>query len=110
LAGKKAIEKGVKKAVLYNGVVPFIRGSRIAAFVKGVTDSGLEVPIGDEALPAQERITGKIIAEYAAKLAAEDATLYKATFSSLLREGFRPEEYPTHFEKVKLAIAGGFTE
>jgi large subunit ribosomal protein L18 len=110
LAGKKAIKKGVKKAVLYNGVVPFIRGSRIAAFVKGVTDSGLEVPIGDEALPAEERITGKIIAEYAAKLAAEDATLYKATFSSLLREGFRPEEYPTHFEKVKLAIAGGFTE
>ncbi len=110
LAGKKAIEKGVKEAVLYNGVVPFIRGSRIAAFVKGVIDSGLKVPVGDEALPPEERVTGKTIADYAAKLAAEDAESYKTTFSALLREGFRPEEYPAHFEKVKSAIAGGSEE
>jgi hypothetical protein len=44
------------------------------------------------------------------KLGAQDAASYKATFSALLREGFRPEEYPVHFEKVKLAIAAGFTE
>ncbi len=41
LAGKKAKDKGVKEAVLYNGLVPFIKGSRIAAFVKGVVDSGV---------------------------------------------------------------------
>ncbi len=107
LAGKKAMTKGVEEAVLYNGVVPFIKGSRIAAFVKGVTDSGLKVPVGEEALPSEERITGKTIADYAAKLAAEDEASYKASFSAFLKSGFRPEEYPADFEKVKALIAGG---
>ncbi len=107
LAGRKALEKGVKEAVLYNGVVPFIRGSRIAAFVKGVIDSGLVVPVGEKALPPEERISGKTIADYATKLATQDAASYKASFSALLREGFKPEDYPAQFEKVKSTIAGG---
>jgi large subunit ribosomal protein L18 len=107
LAGKKALEKGLKEAVLYNGVVPFIRGSRIAAFVKGVTDSGLEVPVSKEALPSDERIRGTIIANHAAKLAAADEASYNVTFSALLREGFKPEDYPAQFEKVKSALASG---
>jgi large subunit ribosomal protein L18 len=107
LAGRKAQAKGVKEAVLYNGVVPFIRGSRIAAFAKGVIDSGLMVPVGEEALPPEERIRGKTIADYATKLAAEDAAAYGAIFSALLKGGFKPEDYPAQFEKVKSAIAGG---
>ncbi|MDG6909727.1 MAG: 50S ribosomal protein L18 [Nitrososphaerota archaeon] len=107
LAGKKALAKGVKEAVAYNGVVPFIAGSRIAALLKGVLDSGVSVPVGEEAFPSEERMSGKSISDYAAKLAADDKEGYARAFSALLKAGFKPEEYPAEFEKVKAAIKGG---
>jgi len=107
LAGKKAAEKGVKQAVLYNGVEPFIRGARISAFVKGIKDSGVEVPMGEEAFPSEDRISGKSIADYASKLAAEDKERHDKVFSALLKGHFRPEDYPKHFEEVKATIQGG---
>ena len=105
-AGKKALAAGVKEAVAYNGVVPFIRGSRIAALLKGVLDAGVAVPVGEEAFPDEERLTGKSIAKYASKLAAEDKEAYSKDFSAMLKSGFKPEDYPSEFEKVKAAIAG----
>lgn len=106
LAGKKAVEKGVKDAVLYNGLVPFIRGARVAAFLKGVVEAGVEVPVGEEAFPTEDRLTGKVIADYAAKLSAEDREAYQRSFSGLLKAGFRPEDYPSQFEKTRSAIIG----
>ncbi len=106
LAGKKAAAAGVKEAVVYNGVVPFIRGSRIAALLKGVVDSGVSVPVGEEAFPAPERLSGKSIAEFASKLASEDKEAYTREFSSLLKSGFKPEEYEAEFDKVKAEIMG----
>jgi len=106
LAGKKALKAGVKEAVAYNGVAPFIRGSRVAALLKGVVDSGVKVPVGEKAFPDDNRLTGKTIAEYAAKMAAEDKDTYTRSFSALLKAGFKPEQYPAEFEKVKAAISG----
>ena len=107
LAGKKALKAGVKEAVAYNGVVPFISGSRVAALLKGVIDSGVAVPVGEEALPSEDRMNGKSISEYAAKLAAEDKEGYGRAFSALLKAGFKPEDYPAEFERVKASILGG---
>lgn len=106
LAGKKALSSGVKEAVVYNGLVPFIKGSRIAAFLKGVIDAGVRVPVGEEAFPSEERLSGKTIAEYATRLSSEDKGAYERSYSALLKEGFKPEEYPTQFEKLKAAITG----
>jgi len=106
LAGKKALAAGVKEAVAYNGLVPFIRGSRVAALLKGVVDSGVKVPVGEEAFPDADRLSGKVIADYAAKLAGEDKEAYSKSFSSLLKRGFKPEAYPAEFEKVKANISG----
>jgi len=106
LAGRKALAAGVKEAVAYNGLVPFIRGSRAAALLKGVVDSGVKVPVGEEAFPDADRLSGKSIADYAAQLAAEDREAYSRNFSSLLKNGFKPEAYPAEFEKVKVAISG----
>ena len=106
LAGKKALAAGVKEAVVYNGVVPFIRGSRIAALLKGVQDAGVVVPAGEEAFPSEERLSGKSIADYASGLAKEDKERYARTFSSLLKQGFKPESYPAEFEKARAAISG----
>lgn len=105
-AGKKALASGVKEAVVYNGLVPFIKGSRIAAFLKGVVDAGVNVPVGEEAFPSEERLTGKSIAEYAARLSSEDKGAYERSYSALLKVGFKPEEYPAQFEKLKAAITG----
>ena len=107
LAGKKAISAGVKEAVAYSGLVPFIAGSRVAALLKGVIDAGVQVPVGEEAFPSEERVTGKSISDYAARLASEDKDAYAKSFSALLKAGFKPEGYPAEFEKLKAVIAGG---
>ena len=106
LAGKKALAAGVKEAVAYNGLIPFIRGSRAAALLKGVVDAGVSVPVGEEAFPSAGRISGSSIAEYAAALSKKDKDAYSKEFSGLLKAGFKPEDYATEFEKAKTAIAG----
>jgi len=107
LAGKKALANGIKEAVLYNGLAPFVQGGRVGALVKGVVEAGVAVPVGDEAFPSEERLTGKTIADYATKLSTESKEAYDKGFAGLLKEGFRPEEYPAQFEKMKAAIARG---
>jgi large subunit ribosomal protein L18 len=57
IAGKKALGKGVKAAVLYSGTRRYTQ--RMAAALKGVIDAGLEVPADSETFPNDERITGK---------------------------------------------------
>jgi large subunit ribosomal protein L18 len=106
IAGKKALAAGVKEAVAYNGLIPFIRGSRAAALLKGVVDAGVSVPVGEEAFPSAERISGKSIAEYAAARSKEDKDAYSREFSGFLKAGFKPEDYEAEFEKAKAAIAG----
>ena len=107
LAGKKAMNSGLKEAVAYNGLVPFVSGSRIAALLKGVVDAGVSVPVGEEAFPSEDRMAGKPIAQFASKMAAEDKDAYAKSFSALIKAGFKPEEYPAEFERVRTAIAGG---
>ena len=107
LAGKRAKEHGVEKAYLYNGLSPFVKGSRVSALVKGVKDAGVEVPMSDEAVPSEERITGKAAAEYAKSLLTEDKEKYSKVFSGLLKAGFRPEEYAEKATALKQAIMKG---
>jgi large subunit ribosomal protein L18 len=104
-AGKHAKQKGIESAFLYNGVAPFVKGSRISAFVKGVIDGGVEVPFAEEAMPSEERLKGENIAKYAAEL-AKDKDAYDRRFSGLLRQGFKPEDYAQNYMRVKDAIVG----
>lgn len=106
IAGKKALKSGVKEAVAYNGLVPFISGSRTAALLKGVVDAGVAVPVGEEAFPDDERMSGKHIAGYASKLAAQDKDAFARAFGGLVKAGFKPQDYPAEFEKAKAAISG----
>jgi large subunit ribosomal protein L18 len=107
LAGTKARAKGVSEAVLYTGVLPFVRGARVAAFVKGAIEAGVQVPMGEEAFPAADRLSGKAISDYATALSSEDAKSYARSFSGLLKSGFDPKGYPAQVEKTKAAIMGG---
>jgi len=57
LAGKKALSKGTKGAILYSGTRKYTQ--RMAAALKGVIDAGLEIPASEETFPSDERINGE---------------------------------------------------
>ena len=57
IAGKKAIGKGSKGAILYTGTKKYTQ--RMAAALKGVIDAGIEVPANSETFPPDERINGE---------------------------------------------------
>jgi large subunit ribosomal protein L18 len=58
------------------------------------------VPTDESALPAQDRLNGKHIADYA-KLLKKDETRYKRAFAAYLKKGLAPEDLPAHIEDIK---------
>jgi large subunit ribosomal protein L18 len=104
MMARKALDKGVKDAVLYIGKDHFT--SRVGACMKGIVDGGITMPVSEESLPEEERITGQHIADYAGAL-KEDQEEYNSRFSAILKNGMRPEDYPSHFEEIKNKISAG---
>jgi len=101
IAGKKAAELGVKKAIADIGRYSPVLGSRVFAAIKGVIDGGLEVPMSEEAAPTEERLRGEHIAAYYQSLPHDGSTVQ---FSSL--PGEIVSSLPQHFEEVKSKILG----
>jgi large subunit ribosomal protein L18 len=67
LAGKRAKEKKIEEAVLDLGLQTSTKGSRLYAALKGVLDSGVNIPHSESILPSDDRIKGKHISEEIAK-------------------------------------------
>jgi large subunit ribosomal protein L18 len=63
LAGIRAQKAGITEAVLDIGLATPTKGSRIFATLKGMVDSGMNIPHGEEVLPSEERIRGEHINE-----------------------------------------------
>ena len=61
LAGKKAVDKGIKEGVLDMGRYVPSTGSKIFAALKGVLDAGVQCPSNNEKMPKEDRILGKHI-------------------------------------------------
>ena len=61
LLAKKAQEKKIKEAIVDLGLQQIIKGSVIAAAIKGAADGGLNIPHSPEIFPSDERIQGKHI-------------------------------------------------
>ena len=97
------MENGTKNAVLYTGRDRFTK--RIAACIKGIISAGVDVPVSDQSLPKESRISGQHIAEYA-RILKKDQEKYDTRFSMLLKEGLKPEDYPSHFEEIKTKVFG----
>ena len=86
LIGKKALAAGVKEAIFDTGFKTPLQKGKSYAFLKGVLDSGLEVPHGDESIfPSEERISGEHLAEY-------------------LKSSNKPGKIPVKFAEVKRKI------
>ena len=109
LAAFRALEKGVKEAVLDIGLNDPVKGARVFAALKGALDAGMAVPHSPEILPSEDRIRGEHIARWAADLAESNPDFYKRQFSQYLERGFKPEDLPAHFEEVKGRIVSEYS-
>lgn len=107
LCGFKAVEKGIKEAVLDIGLHYPSKSSRVFAALKGALDAGLTIPFAKEKLPDGKRITGQHIAENA-KILSSSPEAYRKQFSALLARGLKPEEIDSHFTQVKEKIVSSF--
>ncbi len=105
LAGKKAIEKGVKEAILDLGFNNSTKGSRLYAALAGAIDAGLKIPFNPEVLPSKDRIAGEHIAKYAHTL-RNDKAKYERQFSNYTKKGLNPEDILRHFNEIKVKING----
>jgi large subunit ribosomal protein L18 len=85
MIGKLSKEKKIPEAILDSGLYPSTKGSKVYATVKGTIDGGLTVPITEEILPTEDRISGKHIASYNENM----------------------KNLPEEFEKMKKKILGG---
>jgi len=100
LAGKKALEKGVREAVLDIGRHRATKGAKVFAVLKGAVDAGLSIPHSPEILPSEERIRGEHIASYA-KMAKPPQ------FEEYRRRKLKPENMVKHFEEILNKVKGG---
>jgi len=98
LCSKKALKKGIKKAVLDIGISKPTKASVPFAALKGAIDAGLEVP-HDPGIFDNDRFSGKHIAEHAGKL--KDTEAYKKQFSEYIKKGIVPEAIVELFSSVK---------
>ncbi len=110
LAGRRAMAKGVKEALLDIGLKSSSKGSRLYAALKGLVDSGLEVPHSADNLPPEERLSGGHVSAYAKSLSAEAADAYKKRFSGYLSRGLKPEDLSSHFQQIKQRIMSSIME
>jgi len=104
IAGKLALKKGIKEAILNLGYAWNKNASIPYAAVMGAIDAGLEIPLGDDAYVDESRIKGEHIASYAKLLKESNRELYEKRFSVYLKMGIDPENIPKIFEEVKNKI------
>lgn len=59
LLGTKIKKLKFEKAIADTGLARSTKGSRIYAAIKGVIDSGINVPCSEEVIPSEDRLIGK---------------------------------------------------
>lgn len=104
LCGAWARKQGVTEAVSDLGLHPSTKWSRLYAALKGALDAGLKVPHSPEVLPPEDRLLGKHISSWAAKLKEKDPARYQAMFSLLLKNNLPPEQLGSHAEEIRKKI------
>jgi large subunit ribosomal protein L18 len=104
ILGLRAKDKTNSRVIVYMGVEPYVSGSRAAAAIKGIVDSGLKIEANAKTFPEDHKIKGEHIMDYAKNLKSSDYDLYNKRFSNYIREGLSIDELSDTFEKVKKMI------
>ena len=106
MIGKKALDKGINEAILDTGLLSPLKKSKTFAFLKGVIDSGLNIPHGGEDIfPGEERISGKHIQDYAVKIKGENKQLYDKLFAQYLKNNVLAEDLVNSFTDLKAKLS-----
>ncbi|MHA1410323.1 MAG: 50S ribosomal protein L18 [Candidatus Odinarchaeia archaeon] len=108
IAGKKALAKGIKEAILDIGLTAPVRGSRPFAALKGALDAGLEIPHNENVLPAEDRIRGQHIVEYYQLLSQQSNKGSQHQFSKIKSGGLDIAKLSEHFDATKKKIDSYF--
>ncbi|MFX1516515.1 MAG: 50S ribosomal protein L18 [Promethearchaeota archaeon] len=109
LAGLKAKQAGITGAILDIGHNPPVYGSRIFAALKGVIDAGVGIPHSDKIFPADNRLNGTHIADFAKLLKENDEESYNKQFSEYITLKVDPSKLPQIFKKTKQEIQGKYS-
>lgn len=104
LVGKKALQKGCSTVIFDTGFKTPLQKGKVYAFLKGVVDSGLEVPYEGELFPEEGRLAGKHIEDYAQKLMSKPMESGAHQFTEYLKRKAQPEEITVRFRMVKQKI------
>ena len=98
LLGKRlaAVEK---TGILDIGMKTPSHGGILFAALKGISDSGIDVKYDEKAVPSKDRITGKVLDDYAKTVENADKV-----FSGYKKAGINPGEIEKAFEKAKSEI------
>ena len=105
LIAKKAKENKIKEVILDLGLFKSVPGSRIYAVLKGVVDSGLDVPHSENILPNEDRISGKHIQDYANKL-KDNPEEFNKKFGGYAKKNADPTNITKSFNEIKNKIIG----
>jgi large subunit ribosomal protein L18 len=100
LAGTRAMKGGEKGFHLDIGMSTPSVGNIGYCAALGAKDSGMECNIGEERI-APERVAGKHISDYAAKMKKEDEGKFTKHFSKYIKANIDVTQLPKLFEGVK---------
>lgn len=103
-AGKLAGKKGVSEFNADLGMQTPSKGSVVFAALKGAMDAGLKTNYTEEMI-TEDRVSGEVMAKYAASLKQSDPAKYGKVFSSYIKEGFAPENAADAFKAAKSKIS-----
>src|SRR5689334_21162721 len=98
LLDKESEEEGRDNAILYTGRDSFT--SRVAPCCQGIGAAAVNVTVSEDNLPSDDRTNELHIAEYA-KILKDDEAKYNSLFSTLIKGGLNPEDYPSHSESTE---------
>lgn len=105
ICGFEAKKLKIKEAVLDIGLNESVKGSSLYALLKGVLDSGLNIPHDKEILPSEDRITGKHIQDYYNLLSQDKKN---KQFSNHLKNNVNPADMVKNFQDVKNKILNNY--
>ncbi|MFW6230484.1 MAG: 50S ribosomal protein L18 [Nanoarchaeota archaeon] len=100
LFGKKALAHA-KDGIVDIGSFVSKKESRLYAVVKGAIDAGFNVPVSEDILPSEDRVTGSHISSFASSLDKDAAA---KQFSGYTKQNADPTKMPEAFGKVKTAL------
>ena len=104
LAGKKAQKSGITNAILDMGLQRSTKGGRIYAALKGVIDSGIDLPVNESIFPSESVLQGSHIKTISDHIKKEDAKAHKKIYAKYQKAKVTPDKLSNLVKSTKGAI------